>query len=321
MDHDRLFKELIKTFFVDFLQLFLPELAAAVDLTRQVVFLDKEVMTDVTRGKKYTTDLLVKARVHDQDSHLLIHLESQAQKQSDFAARMFRYFARLHELYDLPVYPIALLSYDRPRTREPAHFKSVVAGFHVLHFRFKTIQLNRLRWRNYLKMQNPVACALMAKMAIDEKDRPRVQFECLRLLATLQLDRARMQLISGFVDSYLSLTEMEVQKFRQLLKEIPPEEQQKMLEITTSWKEEGRREGKLEGRREGKLEGKVEGLLEGLGLALKLRFPGSHPSLEGRLAACRDVEVLQEMLTQVELTATAAELDSWLALRLASKPK
>ena len=94
-----------------------------------------------------------------------------------------------------------------------------------------------------------------------------------------------------------------------------------MLEITTSWKEEGRREGKLEGRREGKLEGKVEGLLEGLGLALKLRFPGSHPSLEGRLAACRDVEVLQEMLTQVELTATAAELDSWLALRLASKPK
>ena len=34
-------------------------------------------------------------------------------------------------------------------------------------------------------------------------ERPRVKLECLRLLATLRLNPARMRLISGFVDTYL----------------------------------------------------------------------------------------------------------------------
>ncbi len=45
----------------------------------------------------------------------------------------------------------------------------------------------------------------MAKMKIDQCDRPQVKAECLRLLVTLQLDPARMQLIYGFVDTYLNL--------------------------------------------------------------------------------------------------------------------
>jgi hypothetical protein len=42
----------------------------------------------------------------------------------------------------------------------------------------------------------------MAKMNIADKDRPHVKLECLRLLTTLRLDPARMQLVSGFVDTY-----------------------------------------------------------------------------------------------------------------------
>ncbi len=37
MDHDRLFKELLTTFFVEFLELFLPEIAAALDRDTAVV--------------------------------------------------------------------------------------------------------------------------------------------------------------------------------------------------------------------------------------------------------------------------------------------
>ena len=36
-------------------------------------------------------------------------------------------------------------------------------------------------------------------------DRPRVKLAYLRMLAKLQLDPARRELISGFVDSYLRL--------------------------------------------------------------------------------------------------------------------
>ena len=50
----------------------------------------------------------------------------------------------------------------------------------------------------------------MAKMKIAPQDHPKVKAECLRLLATLSLDPARMQLISGFVDTYLRLNPAEL---------------------------------------------------------------------------------------------------------------
>jgi hypothetical protein len=50
IDHDRLFKELLTTFFVEFLDLFLPEVCAYLEQD-STEFLDKEVFTDVTSGR------------------------------------------------------------------------------------------------------------------------------------------------------------------------------------------------------------------------------------------------------------------------------
>ena len=68
-------------------------------------------------------------------------------------------------------------------------------------------------WRDYLHSDNPVASALMAKMAIAPADRVRVKAECLRLLITLKLDPARSRFISGFIDTYLRLERDEAQRF------------------------------------------------------------------------------------------------------------
>ncbi len=51
-------------------------------------------------------------------------------------------------------------------------------------------------------------------MKIDPKDRPTVKAQCLRLLVTLKLDPAKMQLISGFVDTYLRLNSDEEALFQ-----------------------------------------------------------------------------------------------------------
>jgi hypothetical protein len=53
----------------------------------------------------------------------------------------------------------------------------------------------------------------MAKMKLAERDRPKVKAECLRLMVTLKLDRARMRLIAGFVDTYLRLNQAEEERF------------------------------------------------------------------------------------------------------------
>ena len=84
MDHDRLFKELLSTFFVEFFDLFLPDVGAALDHTVPFVPMDKEVFTDVTRGEKHEVDVLMKARFRGEDAFFLIHVENQATAQADF---------------------------------------------------------------------------------------------------------------------------------------------------------------------------------------------------------------------------------------------
>ncbi|MEH2197486.1 DUF4351 domain-containing protein [Nostoc sp.] len=244
IDRDRLFKELLTTFFWEFIELFFPEITAYLERDT-ISFIDKEVFTDVTAGEKYETDLVVKARFRGQESFFLVHLEHQAYYQEAFDLRMYRYFARLYEKYALPVYPIALFSYDSPKKAETNFHQVAFPNKVVLQFNYDVIQLNRLNWREYLQQQNPVASALMAKMNIAPKDRPRVKSECLRLLATLQLDPARIQLISGFIDTYLRLNAQEEEIFQTEIAQFEPTQQEVVMQIVTSWMESGIQQGEL----------------------------------------------------------------------------
>ena len=79
----------------------------------------------------------------------------------------------------------------------------------------------------------------MAKMKIERRDRPTVKAECLRLMVTLKLDPAKMQLISGFVDTYLHLNSNEEQIFQSQLNTMESEQQEQIMEITTSWERKG----------------------------------------------------------------------------------
>ena len=244
MDHDRLFKELLTTFFSEFVDLFLPDVSAVLDRNVAVVPMDKEVFSDVTLGEKHEVDVLMKARFRGEDAFFLIHVENQATAQADFPKRMFRYFARLTEKYDLPVYPVVIFSYDAPQRPEPDRFVVAFPKETVLQFKYRVIQLNRLPWRRFVRQENPVASALMAKMKMSAKDRPRVKAECLRLLASLKLDPARATLIGGFVDSYLDLTAQEMKQYERELTRFTPTERNETMEIMTSWHREGRMEGK-----------------------------------------------------------------------------
>ncbi|MEM6753122.1 MAG: Rpn family recombination-promoting nuclease/putative transposase [Cyanobacteria bacterium P01_C01_bin.38] len=242
IDHDRLFKELISTFFLEFLELFLPEIAADID-KNSIQFLPEEVLTDVTAGDKKLIDLLVKVKYKQQDTFFLIHVEAQSYTQQDFAKRMFKYFARLYEKYDLPIFPVVIFSFDEPLRAEPKVHSVTFPNLEVLKFEFASIQLNRISWRDYLSQQNPVAAALMSKMNISPEERPQVKAECLRLLTTLRLDPARMQLISGFVDTYLTLNEAEEQTFQAAISTMGLDEREEYMEITTSWERKGIEKG------------------------------------------------------------------------------
>ena len=298
MDHDRLFKELLTTFFVEFLELFFPDMAQYLDRD-SIEFLDKEVFTDVTEGELHVVDLLVKARFGGELSFFLVHVETQAQPEADFAGRMFRYFARLHEKHALPVYPVALFSYDQPQRAEPDEYRVEFPDLEVLAFRFRVVQLNRLDWQDFVERTNPIAAALMAKMRMEPTQRPWVKLACLDLLGKLQLDPARRELISGFVDAYLRLTIEEEKVFEDELKKIEPERQERVMEIVTSWMEQGIEQGVKQGKSDLVLR------------MLRRRLGSLEAEMEARVADL-PVGQLEELAEELLDFTAPSDLTGWL---------
>jgi predicted transposase/invertase (TIGR01784 family) len=113
LDHDRLFKELLTTFFFEFLDLFFPTLAAQMDRD-SIEFLSQELFPDLLDGAEYRADILVKARFRGQDAYFLIHVEHQSEAPATFPRRFFRYFSAIFEKHGLPVYPIVVYSHNAP---------------------------------------------------------------------------------------------------------------------------------------------------------------------------------------------------------------
>ena len=248
ISHDQSFKELISTFFIEFLELFLPEIARTIDPT-SITFLQQEYFADLVEGEDKIIDLLAEVKQAGEDATFLVHIEPQSTSRSIFPQRMFFYFSRLHQKHLKRIYPIAIFSYDEPYKEAENHYVVEFPDRKILDFNFLAIQLNRLDWRDYLDRSNPVAAALMSKMKIDQKDRPKVKAECLRLLVTLKLNPAKTRLISKFVDTYLRLDVKEENLFQAEIDIMDIAQKEKIMQTLTSWEEKGIEKGKESERR------------------------------------------------------------------------
>jgi predicted transposase YdaD len=310
IDHDRLFKELLSTFFPEFLELFFPAVIQYLERD-SLVPMDKELFTDVTSGDRYEADLVMRAQLRGQSSDFLVHIEHQSSSQTDFNRRMFRYFARLHETHALPVYPIVIFSHDSPRRPEVDFYRVEFPDCVVLEFKYRVIQLNRLQWQDFVNQPNPVASALMAKMRIEPQERPTVKVECLRLLSGLGLNPAQVQLISGFIDTYLRLSQTEQARFQAELDRIEPARREEAMKIVTSWMEEGLQQGRQEGRQEGLEEGRRQEALALVLRQLARRVGVVAPQLQERIQELpiAQIEDLGEALLDF---STKADLEAWL---------
>ncbi|MCA2577480.1 MAG: DUF4351 domain-containing protein, partial [Microcystis sp. M41BS1] len=147
-----------------------------------------------------------------------------------------------------------------------------------------------------------VASALMAKMNIAETERAKVQAECLRLLITLRLDAARMQLISGFIDTYLNLNPVEERQFQEEISTFSQPVQEGVMQITTSWMRQGIERGIEQG---------IEREKTLIIRQLKRKLGEINPSLETKIMelSIDDVEALGEALFDF---STVEDLINWL---------
>ena len=146
----------------------------------------------------------------------------------------------------------------------------------------------------------------MAKMEIARGDRPQVKVECLRMLATLQLDPARTEFLSKFIDTYLRFEADEEQRFQAEVDRLETEEREAIMQTLTSWEEKGLVRGRQEGRQE-----------EGATIVLRQlrRKVGEIPlELEAQIQSLEvdQIETLGEALLDFE---GLDDLTSWLDIK------
>jgi hypothetical protein len=141
-DFDGAWKYALEQQFDTFLAFFFPQAHAAIDWQRPVVVRDNElqqVAPEDQAGKQRVDRLVEVYRLDGEPALVLVHIEIQAQRDREFAARMFRYHARLFDRARLPVASLAILG-DTVADWRPDRFGYALWGCE-LGLRFPMVKL------------------------------------------------------------------------------------------------------------------------------------------------------------------------------------
>ncbi|OZU87623.1 hypothetical protein CIL03_16170 [Virgibacillus indicus] len=127
--HDQLHKELINTFFKEFLEAFFPDVHENLDF-HAIKPLSEEVYTNVLKGSTRRLDIVIETTLKNTEVVVIVHVEPQSYKQDDFHKRMYHYFSMLYNKYQKPIVPIAVFTYDE--NWEKNQYTLEFPFFHVL---------------------------------------------------------------------------------------------------------------------------------------------------------------------------------------------
>ena len=118
-DYDSPWKEVLERYFPAFLAWFFPTAHADIAWEHGYRFLDKElqkVVRDAKLGRRWADKLVQVVTRDGGEDWLLVHVEVQGQRETDFARRMFSYNYRLFDRYARPVVSLAVLGEGRGET-------------------------------------------------------------------------------------------------------------------------------------------------------------------------------------------------------------
>ena len=311
MDHDALFKMLLKRprILKGFFDVFLPDVGRFIDFAR-LEFVDKERVT--AEGRKRTGDLLIKTRFSGRSAGFLIHLEHQAQPDADLARRMLEYWLLDWREYDLPVYPIAVLSCKQPATGSSPPLEVRFPNKRILQFEFEVIDLPKMDAGAYARMANPAALALAARMKTDPAGRVPLTRDFFISLARTAATRKDQELVAGFFSRYHPLTAWEALQLEKELGKVKPDaDREAVMELTNPFIELGIRRGLQEGIQEGLQQGRQQGEANLVVKLLARRF--------GALAASQEKAIRKLSLSNIEALGEAlldftspSDLNRWL---------
>lgn len=312
-DFDTPWKDVLETYFEEFMSFFFPQAYTGIDWSQGFEFLDKElqqVVRDAELGKRLVDKLVKIYRTSGQETWVLIHLEIQSQPETDFAERMFVYHYRIYDRYRRSVASLAVLG-DESTSWRPNRFERELFGCEV-SFRFPVVKLLDLRqeWSALEADRNPFATVVMAHLKALETRQNR----SLRLKAKLTLTKRlyeqgyqREDIINlfKFIDWIMSLPSELEQEFQL---ELSQYEEEKRMPYITSVERMGIEKGLLQGKLQGILQKSRETVID----ALEIRFENVPSDLVDAINQIEDPSLLKTVFRQAITLSSLSEFQSYL---------
>lgn len=229
--NDILLKGAFEETFPDLLRFFFKDAETCFDLERGFEFLDKELLElfpEVGRnGGSRFVDMLAKVfESGGTERWLLIHIEIQERSEPSFGKRMFQYFYRIFDRYDVPISAVAIFT----GSLSEKHCTSYGYDFlgTSVRYQFNTFRIFDFSEEELFQMDNPFALIIAAVQKaflsadISEQEMGDYRFTIARaLVLSKRYDLEKIRRILFFLKQFLYVESFEINRiFDQQIEEL-----------------------------------------------------------------------------------------------------
>ena len=191
---------------------------------------------------------------------VLIHIEVQASRETNFAERIYVYRHRIWEKHKVDVASLVILCDDEQNYR-PNKYKKGIWGCE-LNFTFPIVKLLDFA-ENWIKLENnsnPFAIVVMAQLKakeiMDGQERKYWKSRLTRMLYERDYEKQDIIALYCFIDWLLVLPEELEEEF---IRELHEFEKEKIMQYVSNIERVGFKKGKQQGIQQGKRQGMQQG--------------------------------------------------------------
>lgn len=210
-NQDQLWKRVIADLFEDFLLFFLPSFHAEVDFSKPVEFLQQELFKEIMDERKglRRADQLAKVQLKNgKEQWVLVHIEIQAQDETNFSKRMFEYFYRIYDRYEQKIVAIALFTNSSKKSTDSYNYLYFGTALSYTFNKYVLTDFDEKELHTSPKLFGKVllAALYLNKTKHNVLQRSILKEQLLKEIASLQLDNAlEMSALLYFTDYLLTL--------------------------------------------------------------------------------------------------------------------
>ena len=296
-EYDSPWKESISLYFREFLSFFYPRIEEDIDWEPGFEFLDTELqqIKRETQTGRRDADKLVKVwRRSGEEQWVLVHVEVQSQRQSEFSERMYLYHSRIFDRYRRSVVSLGILGDEQPGWR-PSRYERQLWGCRAI-LEFPVVKLLDYSMEELGSSQNPLAAIVQAHLSAQVAGKDvGVGYESkLSLIKSLyERGYGREDIVQLFrlIDWFIALPKREEDR---LWQEIQTLEEERKMPYITSVERIGIRKGLEKGLQQGQQRSIIR--------ILEVRFQDISLKVRELIGRIQDSEVLGNLLVQAVTT-------------------